>query len=125
MEIIVQKLKRTYNTKTEKALAYYAIINALNNLKLTKKQIQLLAFTNIRGTISSPTAKAEFIRQFGSSVDSINNMISKMYKKKLLVKTNNKIKVNSFISPDFNNKDVLLSISLEEFLNKQQPEEND
>lgn len=112
-QIYVQKLKKTYYTKLNRAYTYYNIINSLNNLKLTTKQIELLGFTAIRGTISSPTAKSEFIRVYGSSIDSINNMISKLYKKKLLIKVDSKIKVNPLISPDFANSNIILNIALE------------
>jgi len=111
--VYVQKLKKRYQEKLVRAYTYYSIINSLNNLKLTKKQIELLSFTAIRGTISSPTAKTEFIRLYGSSVDSINNMISQLYKRKLLIKENSKIKVNSVILPDFVNSEIILNIVLE------------
>lgn len=113
-EVLIQKLNKVFPSKLEKAITYYALINALNNLKLTRKQIELLAFTSIRGTISSPTAKLEFIRIFGSSVDSINNMISKLYKKKLLVKSkvDNKIRVPKVICPDFATSEIILSIKI-------------
>jgi len=111
--IIVQKLRKNYGFKIDKAIAYFSIVNSLNSLKLTKKQIELLAYTSIRGTISSLSAKEDFVRTFGSSIDSINNMISKLYKKKLLIKQKDgKIKVPKSLTLDFDNQEIVLSITI-------------
>ena len=38
---IVQKLGKEYDDKYELAQKYYAVLSALNNLKLTEREIQL------------------------------------------------------------------------------------
>ena len=48
---------------------------------------------------------------YNSSAPTINNMISKLKKAKILVKNNNKTKVNSLIQLDFN-KPLQLEIKL-------------
>lgn len=111
--IVVQKLKKSYEYKIDKAIAYFSIIDALNSLHLTKKQIELLAYTSIRGTISSLSSKEEFVKQFGSSIDSINNMISKLYKKRLLIKQKDgKIKVPNSLIIDFESSEIVLNITI-------------
>ena len=92
----------------EKAITYYRVISAVNDLSLTERDIQLLAYTNKRGTISSITAKQEFVRLFDSSIPTVNNMISKLKRKKLLVKVKHKVIVNPVISFDFSQKVVVV-----------------
>lgn len=92
----------------QKAITYYRVISAINDLSLTERDIQLLAYTNRRGTISSITAKQEFVRLFDSSIPTVNNMISKLKRKKLLIKSDRKIIVNPRISFDFSQKLVVI-----------------
>lgn len=115
MDIIAQKFKRPFNSKLSKAIAFYSVISAFNSLNLTKKQVELLAYTHIRGTISSLSAKKDFVNTFGSSIDSINNMISKLYKKKLLYKVGDtgKIKVAPIFSKmDFENPEIVVILTI-------------
>jgi hypothetical protein len=95
----------------EKGMTYYTIISIVLNLELTPREIELLSFTNKRGNISSITAKNAYINIFGSSLATVNNMISKLRKRGLLVKDNKKIVVNSKMSPDLDSK-IVLQISL-------------
>lgn len=111
--IVVQRLKKNYSNRIDKAITYFSILDALNSLSLTKKQIELLAYTSLRGTISSLSSKEDFVKQFGSSVDSINNMISKLYKKKLLIKhKDGKIKIPKSLVLDFDNSEIVLNITI-------------
>lgn len=111
--IVLQRLRKNYSSKIDKAITYFSILSALNSLGLTRKQIELLAYTSIRGTISSLSSKEDFVKSFGSSVDSINNMISKLYKKKLLVKhPDGKIKVPKYLMIDFDNSEIVLNITI-------------
>jgi hypothetical protein len=108
-KVLAQKIKREYRTPVEIALKYYAIRLALNNIFLSKRELELLSFTAVRGTISSSSAKDEFVRQFGSSKDTINNMISKLsrHPSKLLVKVNGKTRINPALVIDFSHKDYI------------------
>lgn len=92
----------------EKAIVYYKVISVMYNLDLAEREAQLLAYTSRRGTISSITAKQEFVRIFDSSLATVNNMISKLRKRKLLIKKDRKVIVNPRISMDFSQKVVLL-----------------
>lgn len=111
-KVVVQKIRKEYGTKMEIALKYYHIISILNNLALTERQIELIAHTAVRGNISSATSKDEFIRIYGSSRPTINNMISKLAKMGLLVKNAGKITVNQLIKLDFSKGNYLFQISL-------------
>ena len=96
----------------EMAFAYYAVISALNNLKLTTRQLQLLSFTAIRGSITNPAARKDFCKMFDTSQATIYNIVSELSKLNLLVKEQNKIKVHPQLALDFNNEALVLQVTL-------------
>lgn len=108
--MLVQTLS---NKGDEFALAekYYGILSVLNNLNLTEREIQLVAFTAIRGNISYNTHKEEFCRKHNSTPPTINNIISKLRKQGIFIKDNKKIKINPIITLNFT-KDFVLQIKL-------------
>jgi hypothetical protein len=83
----------------------------VNNLKLTQREIQLVAFTAIKGNISYANIRQEFCERYKTTSPTINNIISKLKKIKVLIKDGTKTKVNPVIILDFN-KDITLQISL-------------
>lgn len=111
MRVIVQKIQKSVGSDIEKAIKFYSVIFALNEIKLPQKQLYLLAFTAARGSITSPAARAEFIKIFGSSLASLENMKQELVKNGLLVKVDRKYRVNPQIALDFS-KDILLQINL-------------
>ena len=108
---IIQKMKNQSTDMFTLAEKYYSILSAINNLKLTQREIQLVAFTAIKGNISYANIRKEFCEKYNSTSPTINNIISKLKKIKVLVKDGTKTKVNPVIILDFN-KDVILQISL-------------
>lgn len=110
-KIILQKLKKVSDDNYMHAEVYYSILSALNNLKLTQREVQLVAFTAVRGNMSYANVKEEFCKRYNSSSPTISNIISKLKKMHVLVKDGGKIKVNPKISLDFSN-DVTLEIKL-------------
>lgn len=111
--VSVQKIKKTY-TQMDMAIAYYSVISVLNHFELTTRELQLLAFTAIRGSITNPAAREDFCQTYKTSQATINNIISRLRKLKLFIKEQNKIRVNPAIALDFNNPVVLQIV-----LNKQ------
>lgn len=106
------KLGKKETEPLNKALRYYKILCAVGDIPLQKREIQLLAFTAIKGNISYSSNKEEFCNTYNSSSAYINNMISKMKKLNVLVKDNGKIKVNPKLLIDFSkNINILLTIS--------------
>ena len=112
---ITQKLRKGYGTDLEVAMHYYGLISVLNDIHLTTRELQLLAFTAIKGCISSGGAREEFVRKFHSSKGTVNNMIAdlqKLEKKHVLVKSpGGKITVNPKIVLDFSSP-ITLHINL-------------
>lgn len=108
---IIQKMKSQNTDTFSLAEKYYSILSAINNLKLTQREIQLVAFTAIKGNISYANIRKEFCEKYNSTSPTINNLISKLKKVNIFVKDGTKVKVNPIIILDFN-KDITLQINL-------------
>lgn len=109
--ITIQKLKKNVSTDIQLAEKYYSVLSAINNLNLTQREIQLIAFTAIKGNITYANVREEFCRTYNSTSPSINNIISKLKKIGIFIKENGKVKVNPIIVIDFK-KDLTLEIKL-------------
>jgi len=109
--MIVQRLKRNVSTDMELAEQYYSVLSAINNLHLTEREIQLIAFTAIKGNITYANVREEFCKTYKSTSPTINNIVSKLKKIGVFIKENGKVKVNPIISIDFK-KDLMLDIRL-------------
>ena len=108
---IVQRIRKKEEDLLSKAGTYYRILSSVNNLGLTDREIQLIAFTAVRGNISYADNREEFCTMYKSSSPTINNIISKLKKQEILIKDDSKVKVNPKIVLDFN-KDIVLQITL-------------
>lgn len=109
--IIVQKLKTQLTDSYSVAEKYYSLLSAVNNLGLTSREVQLIAFTAIKGNISYANIRAEFCEKYKSSSPTINNMISKLKRIGVFVKDGTKVKVNPVIVLNFE-KDITLQINV-------------
>lgn len=110
-KIILQSLKKEVYADIQLAEKYYSILSAVNSLKLTEREIQLIAFTAIKGNITYANVREEFCKTYNSTSPSINNIISKLKKVGIFIKENGKVKVNPIIAINFTN-DLTLDIKL-------------
>jgi len=108
---IVQKLKKQEQDVYASAQRYYSVMSAVNSLNLTQRELQLVAFTAVKGNISYKNIREEFCEKYKSSAPTINNLISKLKKIGVFVKEGSKVKVNSLINLNFEN-DVVLEIKI-------------
>lgn len=108
---IVQKLKKQEEDVYASAQRYYSVLSAVNSLSLTEREIQLVAFTAVKGNISYKNIREEFCQKYSSSAPTINNLISKLKKLGVFVKDGSKVKVNPVISLNFEN-DIVLEIKI-------------
>ena len=99
--MIVQKLLSPTEDPLSLAEKYYGIISAINNLHLTPREIQLISFTAVRGNMSYANIREDFCEEYKTSSPTINNIISRLKKKGVLVKDKGKIKVHPNIVFDF------------------------
>lgn len=111
-KIIVQRLRKEVSDSFSLAEKYYSVLSAVNNLNLTKREIQLVAFTAIKGNITYGNVRTEFCKKFNTSSPTINNIISKLKKLGIFIKNDGKVKVNPRIVLDFT-KDLKLEINIE------------
>lgn len=107
----IQKLAKTSSNRLELAQQYYSLISALNSLYLTEREIQLIAFAAVRGSISYATVREDFCSLYNSSFPTINNMVSKLKLKGIFTKAGKQIVVNPRIALDFS-KPLILQITL-------------
>ena len=80
MEHIIQKIKRQEIDEWKIAERYYTILSAINSLQLTEREIQLIAYTAIKGNISYREYRDQFCKEHNTSSPTINNIISKLKK---------------------------------------------
>jgi hypothetical protein len=110
--MVLQKIRRVEKDEFAIAEKYYSLLSAVNNLHLTNREVQLLAFTAIRGNISYASNRKEFCEKHDTTSPTINNIISKLKKINVLVKDGSKVKVNPVILLPFEKEDVTLEIKL-------------
>lgn len=106
-QVIVKTIKKSYDDVIKAGITWFKFIAAINDIQLTKRELELLAFINTRGTISSIQAKEDFCELFETSKATVSNMISRLLKKRLLIKEKNKTKINPALKVDFNNDFVV------------------
>jgi hypothetical protein len=111
-KIIVQKFLRKVEDNYAMAEKYYSVLSTINNLKLTQRDVQLVAFTAIRGNISYSSIREDFCKKYNSTSPTINNIISKLKRIGVFVKDGSKIKVNPVIILNFSN-DITLEVKME------------
>lgn len=110
-EVVIQTLQKNHEIALDKAITYYSVLCTLNNIKLQKRQLELLAFTAIRGTITPQSAREEFAKLFDTSLDTIENLKGQLTKMGLLINDNKMYRVNPEIMLDFS-KPIFLIINL-------------
>lgn len=120
-QVIVKTIKKSFDDKIKAGITWFKFIAAINDIKLAPRELELLAFINYRGTISSTSAKEEFCKVFDSSEGTVSNMSAKLLKMKpkLLIKEKSKIKVNPLLRVDFD-KDFVVRF----FIDVKKQEEN-
>lgn len=111
MGVIVQKIEKELPSDLDRAIKYFKLLLLMNDLKLPPKHIELLAFAAVRGTITSPAARAEFVELFDSSLASLENIKGKLAKSGWLVEIDKKYRVNPDLGLDFS-KDIVVQVKL-------------
>lgn len=111
MKVIVQKIKKEVSSDLDRAIKYYSVLCAVKDIKLSRRQLELLAFIAVKGTISSPAVRREFVNTFNSSLASLENLKGKLVRKGWLVEVDRKYRVSPGLTADFS-KDMILQINL-------------
>ena len=111
MENVITQRMKVVGDALKKAERYYNILSAVNDLKLTQKEIQLIAFMSVKGSISLSSVRGEFCREYSTSEPTIYNIISRMKKIGIFTKEDNRVKLNPRIALNFN-KNIKLEVVL-------------
>ena len=96
--------KRKKQEKRDIAVIYFQLLSAFNNLKLSEGEIKLLAHIALNRGIVSGSCKMSYVDKYESTIPSVDNTISKLKKKKLLLKKGSSVVLNPMITLDFNNQ---------------------
>ena len=111
-KVIVQKFLRNVSDDYVMAEKYYSMLSTINDLKLTTREVQLVAFAAINGNISYSNIREEFCLKYNSTSPTINNIISKLKRIGVFVKDGTKIKVNPVILLPFD-QNITLELKIE------------
>lgn len=106
------RIKKNYDNDLELAVKWYSIISILNNFKWSPLQVKLMAFTAVKGDISSGGRKEAFCTFASSVKTSVANTISDMYQAGFLVKNKRRITVNPQLLLNFEG-DICAKLILE------------
>lgn len=108
-QVLVKTIKKSFNNKIKAGITWFKFMAAINDIKLTSRELELLSFINYRGTISSTSAKEEFCKIFDSSPATISNMTSVLLKRpqKFLIKEKSKVRIHPALRVDFDNPFVI------------------
>jgi DNA-binding MarR family transcriptional regulator len=109
--MIVQRLKKIVPRDIDVAQRYYAILSTLNGFQLTERELQLMAFVAVNGSVSISGNREKFCNDFKTTSATVNNMVSKLKKKQVLTKSEGRIVINPMINLDFK-KDLQLEIKI-------------
>ena len=112
MGTTLQKIVSSSQDRFDLAKKYYGLLFVANNIDVTKREIELATFIGINGNIFSIEKKQEFCSLVNTTMPTVANTISKLYKLNIIVKGEGVIDIQPSIKLDFDN-DIRLEISLE------------
>lgn len=111
----MQKISsRMGGDEVDRAIVYYCLLlKAINNMPVTRRDVQLLAFIAVKGSIYSAGKREEFMRRFstGQSRHLVTMMVYRLRKMGLLTKENGKISLAGPLRLNFSRK-LMLEITL-------------
>jgi len=109
--MIIQKINNpNIDGAFEMAYKYFSILSVINDMGLVNRDIQLLAYAISQKKVVSEIKK-EFAEKFNSSMPTIGNIISKLYRLNVLKKDKRLVSVNPALLIDFK-QDLGLQIIL-------------
>ena len=110
-KVVVQRMRVEHLDAFTLAKRYYNILSSVNDLALTSREIEVAAFTAVKGELSGNDTRKEFCERFNSTTATLNNTVSRLKGKHILVKEKGKIKINPRLVINFD-LDVVLTIKL-------------
>lgn len=108
--MVVQKINKQIEDSFDLAFKYYTILSTINDMGMVKRDIQLISYA-ISNSKHVSDIKTEFVEKFGTSMATVGNIISKLYRLNVLKKEKRVIKINPLLLFDFEG-DLVLQIIL-------------
>ncbi len=103
-----QNLRRKYG-KLKRAKVYFSVLSALNDLKLTGKEVEFLAWLALHGEPHDESVQASFIEEFQSTASSFEAIMYKLRQKGLLLRKDRKM----ILQPVFRRLDFASPITIQ------------
>lgn len=110
MKILQINSSYSFEDRYKLVEAYYKVLLKLNNVDITEQQVKVLAMAGVYGDISTVRSRNGIREYLKISIHSLNNAVSKLTRKKLLVK-GDRTRVIPALQMDFS-KDLQLIINL-------------
>ncbi len=101
--MIVSHQNLTFKITDDLAIArkYYTILFLFNEIHITERELDMVAFSSVYGTLSTPPVRQQFMDKYKVSKAFMHNLSSSLQKKGLLVKdVDKKIRINPKIAID-------------------------
>ena len=108
----IQRLSKEVGTQFEVAQKYYQVLSVLNGLQLAEGEIQLIAYTAIKGNITDFDFRKEFCDTYKTTIATINNMVYRLKKKNIFHKKGKLIFVNPALTKLSFDKSMVLVINI-------------
>jgi len=108
----IQKLAKMNADPYALAHKYFQIISVINDLELANGEVQLLAFTAVRGNIHNPDHREDYCKKYDTTLATINNIVWRLKKKKIILKKDKEIIVNPLLTQVHFDEDLVLEVSL-------------
>jgi hypothetical protein len=91
--ITTLRIRKQFDTTTL-AIKWYSIISILNDFKWSPMELKVIAFTAMKGDISSGGRKEAFCEMFNTNKATLANTVSDLFKADFLIKTQGKTKLH-------------------------------
>jgi len=112
---IRQDISQECSSEFDCAKRYYSMLFAIKGWHLSPKELDLISFSAVHGTLSTPPLRDEFLQTFNVKENYLNMILPKLRKQGFLVKgEDKKLRVNpKILHPSLSFKeDILLIIKL-------------
>jgi hypothetical protein len=95
---------KSYKDKMEVAKIFLFLVCSFNNIKLGPMELEFLGFMMLRDGVVT-VGKKLYCEQYGRTMSRVDNIISLLKKKKILVKIDNKVRIHPKIVVGFKEHD--------------------
>ena len=100
-KIIVQNVRYPVKDAYSSAEMYFSLMSVVNHLALTSREIGLISYMAVNGSVLTKEVRDTFCQEHNSTVATVNNITCRLKKLHLLEKENNKLRITPVLSVNF------------------------